>query len=189
MNNSTVNVFAQNKLQVIIPKDNPGNITSMSDLAKPGIKIVIGVPGVPVGNYTLQMLAKMANDTTYGPDYRNKVMSNVVSQETNVNNIVTKVTLGEADAGFVYQSDVPLKQKASVDRIIIPDMYNVIAQYPIGVLKQSKDPVLAQDFIIYVNSAAGRSILQKYGFIVPQGSTSHQATMAGVTSQRIPVMT
>ena len=189
MNNSTVNVFAQNRLQVIIPKDNPGNITSVSDLAKPGLKIVIGTQAVPVGNYTLQVLAKMANDTAYGPDYRNKVMSNVVSQETNVNNVVTKVTLGEADAGFVYQSDVPLKQMAQVDRIIIPDKYNVVAQYPIGVLKQSKDPVLAQDFINYVYSPAGQAILQKYGFIIPQGSTSQQATMAGVTSPRITAMT
>jgi len=189
MNNSTVTLFAQNKLQVIIPKDNAAHITSLSDLAKPGVKIVIGTQAVPVGNYTLQVLAKMANDTTYGPDYRSKVMSNVVSQEPNVNNIVTKVALGEADAGFVYQSDVPLKQKAQVDRIIIPDMYNVIAQYPIGVLKQSKDPVLAQDFINYVISPAGQAILQKYGFVVPQGSTSQQATMAGVTSQRIPAMT
>ena len=189
MNNSTVNVFAQNRLQVIIPKDNPGNITSVSDLAKPGLKIVIGTQAVPVGNYTLQVLAKMANDTAYGPDYRNKVMSNVVSQETNVNNVVTKVTLGEADAGFVYQSDVPLKQMAQVNRIIIPDKYNVVAQYPIGILNQSKDPVLAQDFINYVNSPAGQAILQKYGFIIPQGSTSQQATMADVTSPRITAMT
>jgi len=188
MNNSTVNVFAQNKLQVIIPKDNPGNITSMSDLAKPGIKIVIGVPAVPVGNYTLQVLAKMANDTAYGPDYRNKVMSNVVSQETNVNNIVTKVTLGEADAGFVYQSDVPLKQKAQVDRIIILDKYNLVAQYPIGILTQSKDPGLAQDFINYVNSPAGQAVLQKYGFIVPQRQASQNATMTGVASQRTTAM-
>jgi molybdate transport system substrate-binding protein len=99
------------------------------------------------------------------------------------------VTLGEADAGFVYQSDVPLKQMAQVDRIIIPDKYNVVAQYPIGVLKQSKDPVLAQDFINYVYSPAGQAILQKYGFIIPQGSTSQQATMAGVTSPRITAMT
>ena len=188
MNNSTVNVFAQNKLEVIIPKDNAAHIASMSDLAKPGMKIVIGTQAVPVGNYTLQVLNKMANDTTYGPDYKNKVLSNVVSQEPNVNNIVTKVALGEADAGFVYHSDVPLKQVAQVDRIIIPDTYNVVARYPIGALKQSKDPVLAQDFINYVNSAAGQAILQKYGFIVPQGSTSQHATMAGVTSQRITAM-
>ncbi len=184
MNNSTVNVFAQNKLEVIIPKGNPAYITTMSDLAKPGVKLVIGTQSVPVGNYTLQVLAKMANDTVYGPDYKNRVLSNVVSQEPNVNNIVTKVALGEADAGFVYQSDVPLKQKDQVDKIIIPDRYNVVAQYPIGILKQSKDPVLAQDFINYVNSPAGQAVLQKYGFIVPQGLSSQNVTTAGVISQR-----
>jgi molybdate transport system substrate-binding protein len=188
MNNSTVNMFVQNQPQVIIPKGNPGNITNMSDLAKPGMKIVIGTQAVPVGNYTLQVLAKMANDTAYGPDYRNKVLSNVVSQEPNVNNIVTKVALGEADAGFVYQSDVPLKQKVQVDRIIIPTKYNVVAQYPIGILKPSKDPVLAQDFINYVNSPAGQAVLQKYGFIVPQRLASQNETLSGVVSQRMTAM-
>jgi molybdate transport system substrate-binding protein len=187
MNNSTVNIFAQNKLEVIIPNGNPANITTMSDLAKPGVKIVIGTQSVPVGNYTLQVLAKMANDTPYGPEYRNRVIANVVSQEPNVNNIVTKVALGEADAGFVYQSDVPLKQKDLVDKIIIPDRYNVVAQYPIGILKQSKDPVLAEDFINYVNSPAGQAVLQKYGFIVPQGLTPH-ATMTVVTSQKVTIL-
>jgi molybdate transport system substrate-binding protein len=172
MNNSTVNVFAKNKLEVIIPKGNPAHIESMSDLAKPGVKIVIGVQSVPVGNYTLQVLDKMANDTAYGPDYKNRVLSNVVSKEPNVNNVVTKVVLGEADAGFVYQSDVPVKQKDQVDKIVIPDKYNVMAQYPIGILKQAKDPVLTQDFINYVNSPAGQAVLQKYGFIVPQGLTT-----------------
>jgi molybdate transport system substrate-binding protein len=187
MNNSTVNIFAQNKLEVIIPNGNPANITTMSDLAKLGVKIVIGTQSVPVGNYTLQVLAKMANDTPYGPEYRNRVIANVVSQEPNVNNIVTKVALGEADAGFVYQSDVPLKQKDLVDKIIIPDRYNVVAQYPIGILKQSKDPVLAEDFINYVNSPAGQAVLQKYGFIVPQGLTPH-ATMTVVTSQKVTIL-
>lgn len=187
MNNSTVNVFVQNKLEVIIPKGNPANITNMSDLAKPGVKIVIGTQAVPVGNYTLQVLTKIANDTVYGPDYQNRVLSNVVSQEPNVNNIVTKVALGEADAGFVYQSDVPLKQKDQVNKIIIPDTYNVVAQYPIGILKQSKDPVLAQDFINYVNSPAGQVVLQKHGFIVAQGLMPQNATTTGVTSQKVTV--
>jgi len=188
MNNSTVTLFAQNKLEVIVPKDNAAHIASMSDLAKPGLKIVIGTQSVPVGNYTLQVLDKMANGT-FGPDFKNKVLSNVVSREPNVNNVVTKVALGEADAGFVYQSDVPMKQQAQVDKIIIPDMYNVVAQYPIGVLKQAKDPVLAQDFVNYVTSPAGQAILQKYGFIIQQGLTSQNATITSMTSQSITAMT
>ena len=82
----------------MLPKGNPANIASMSDLAKPGVKIVIGEQSVPVGNYTLQVLDKMANDTAYGPDFKNRVLSNVVSREPNVNNVVTKVVLGEPDA-------------------------------------------------------------------------------------------
>ena len=130
----------------------------------------------------------MANDTTYGPEYRNRVIANVVSQEPNFNNIVTKVARGEADAGFVYQSDVPLKQNNQVDRIIIPDKYNVVTQYLIGILKRSKDPVLAQNFINYVNSPAGRAVLQKYRFIVPQGLTTQNATTTGVTTLRTSAM-
>jgi molybdate transport system substrate-binding protein len=108
----------------------------------------------------------------------------VVSQEPNVNNIVTKVALGEADVGFVYQSDVPLKQKDQVDKIIILDRYNVVAQYPIGILKQSKDPVLAQDFINYVNSPAGQAVLQKYGFIVSLQPMPQTVTAVDMTSQK-----
>ncbi len=181
MNNSSVNVFAQNKLEVIIPKSNPANIATMSDLAKPGVKIVIGTQSVPVGNYTIQVLAKMANDTVYGPDYKNRVLSNVVSNEPNVNNVVTKVVLGEADAGFVYQSDVPVKQKDQVDKIVISDTYNVVAQYPMGILKHARDPVLAQDFINYVNSPAGQAVLHKYGFIVALGFATQNATTKDMT--------
>lgn len=164
MNNSTVVTFTSNKLAVIVPKDNPGQINSLSDLSKPGTKIVIGTKDVPVGSYTLQILDKMANDTAYGPGYRTAVLANVVSQETTVNYVVSKVALGEADAGFVYVSDVPAEYRDKVTTIAIPDSLNVIAVYPIGVLKESQDPAFAQAFIDFVRSAAGKAILEKNGF-------------------------
>ncbi|AFC98921.1 molybdenum ABC transporter, periplasmic molybdate-binding protein [Methanocella conradii HZ254] len=164
MNNSTVANFANNKLAVIVPKDNPAKIGSLHDLANPGVKIVMGTKDVPVGSYTLQILDKMANNSSYGPDYRSKVMANVISQETTVNYVVAKVALGEADAGFVYVSDVPAEYRDKVSVVAIPDSLNVVAVYPIGVLKESKHPEEAQKFIDFVRSDEGKAILAKYGF-------------------------
>jgi molybdate transport system substrate-binding protein len=164
MNNTTISNFANNKLAVIIPKDNPGKIYNLSDLANPGVKIVIGTKDVPVGGYTLQIWDKMANNSTYGTEYRTKVKANVVSQETTVNYVVSKVALGEADAGFVYVSDVPAEYKDKVSVIAIPDSMNVIAVYPIGVMQQSKHQDMAKSFVDFVKSADGKAILTKYGF-------------------------
>ncbi len=164
MNNSTIFVFTRNKPALIIPGDNPANIHSISDLAKPGIKIVIGVKDVPIGDYTLQILDKLASDATYGPEFKRKVIANVVSNETNVNYIVSKIALGEADAGIAYKSDVTEDLAAKITKIEIPDEYNVIAEYPIGILKQSKYPAQAEEFINLVKSDEGKAILEKYGF-------------------------
>ena len=116
MNNSTISVFTTNKPALIVPKDNPAKIQNFSDLAKPGLKIVIGTKDVPIGDYTLQILDKLANDTAYGPEFKENVMANVVSNETNVNYIVSKIALGEADAGFAYISDVTAGMAAKSPR-------------------------------------------------------------------------
>jgi molybdate transport system substrate-binding protein len=164
MNNSSVVIFTKNKLSLIVPKDNPAKIVNLSDLAKPGLKIVIGTKDVPVGDYTLQILSKLGNDSAYGPDYKTKVLSNVISQETNVNYVVTKVALGEADAGFAYVSDITENLTSKVDKIAIPDEYNVIAEYPMGILRESKYPVQSQKFMSLVMSNEGKAVLEKYGF-------------------------
>jgi molybdate transport system substrate-binding protein len=164
MNNSTVSIFTENKLALIIPRDNPAKIESLSDLAKPGVKIVIGTKDVPVGDYAMQIINKLANDTAYGPEYKANVTANIISQETNVNYVVTKVALGEADVGFAYVSDITEDLSDKVDQVAIPDEYNIIAQYPIGVLGESKYPAEAEEFISLVESDEGRAILEKYGF-------------------------
>lgn len=164
MDNSTVKTFTNNKLAVIVPKDNPANINNLYDLMKPGVKIVTGTKDVPVGNYTLQILDKMSNNTAYGSDYKDKVMANVVSQETTVNHVVSKVALGEADAGFVYVSDVPADYRDRVTVVSIPDEFNVIAVYPIGIPKDAEHPEMAQSYIDYVMSEEGKEILRQSGF-------------------------
>ncbi|MBN1234978.1 MAG: molybdate ABC transporter substrate-binding protein [Methanotrichaceae archaeon] len=164
MNNSSIIIFTKNKLSLIVPKDNPARISNLTDLAKPGLKIIMGTKDVPVGDYALQIINRLGNDSAYGPDYKARVMDNIISQETTVNYVVTKVALGEADVGFAYVSDVTKDLASRVDKVDIPDEYNVIGEYPIGVLLHSKYPAKSQDFINLVTSEQGKAILEKYGF-------------------------
>jgi molybdate transport system substrate-binding protein len=164
MNNSSVSIFTRNKLSLIVPKDNPAGISNLFDLAKPGVKIVIGTKDVPVGDYALQIINKLGNNSAYGPEYKEMVLANIISQETNVNYVVTKIALGEADAGFAYVSDITEDLSSRVDKIDIPDEYNIIAEYPMGILNESKYPAEAEEFIDLVKSEEGRAVLDKYGF-------------------------
>jgi molybdate transport system substrate-binding protein len=180
MNNSSIIVFTENRLSLIVPKDNPAKISSLKDLAKPGLKIVMGTKDVPVGDYALQIINRLGNDSTYGPDYKTRVMANIISQETAVNYVVTKVALGEADVGFAYVSDVTKDLSSRIDKVDIPDEYNVIAKYPIGIVKESRYPAHSQDFIDLVMSEQGKAVLEKYGFSAlhssPAKSTGNAAT-------------
>jgi len=164
MNDSSIIVFTENRLSLIVPKGNPAKISSLANLAKPGLKIVMGTKDVPVGDYALQIINRLGNDSAYGPDYKTRVMANIISQETTVNYVVTKVALGEADVGFAYISDVTKDLASKADQVAIPDEYNVIAKYPIGIVKESRYPAHSQDFINLVTSDQGKAILDKYGF-------------------------
>jgi len=159
----TQKTFVRNRLAVIVPKDNPGDIQELKDLAKPGLKIVLAAPNVPVGGYALTALEKMNAD--FGATFSQTVLSNVVSHEDNVKQVVAKIQLGEGDAGIVYSSDVTPNAAAKVTKIDIPDKYNVLATYPIAVLKAAPQANLAAKFMDYVLSAAGQTILAKWGFI------------------------
>ena len=159
----TQQTFVRNRLTVIVPKDNPGGIAELKDLAKPGLKIVLAAPGVPVGGYALTALDKMNAD--FGATFSQTVLSNVVSHEDNVKQVVAKIQLGEGDAGIVYTSDVTPDAAEMVTRIDIPDKYNVLAAYPIAVLKTAPQADLAARFVDYVLSADGQAILKKWGFI------------------------
>ena len=164
INNSSMVVFTRNRISLIIPRDNPAKISNLSDLARPGLKIVMGTKDVPVGDYALQIIDKLGNDSAYGPDYRAAVLANVISQETNVNYVVTKVALGEADVGFAYVSDITEDMADKVDKIDIPDEFNVIAEYPMAIMQESKYPARSQDFVNLVTSDRGKAILERYGF-------------------------
>lgn len=161
----TAQVFAHNRLVVVLPKENPAQLTTLPDLAKPGLKLVLAAQAAPVGQYSLDFLDKATGDKTLGVGYKEAVLANVVSYEENVKAVLTKVTLGEADAGIVYNSDVALSASVQVQRIEIPDALNTIAAYPIAVINNSAHPEAAQKFVDYLLSPAGQTILVNYGFM------------------------
>jgi molybdate transport system substrate-binding protein len=155
--------FLTNKLVVILPTDNPAGLEKLEDLANPGIKLVLAAEEVPVGNFARQSLDLMNN--SFEADFKDNVFANVVSNEDNVRQVLTKVQLGEADAGIVYTSDAVAAPE--LQTIEIPSELNVIAKYPIAPLVESKNAELAQAFIAYILSDEGQAILQKWGFTAP----------------------
>ncbi len=157
-------IFVKNRLAIVVPRDNPAGIASPADLAKPGLKLVLAAPDVPVGRYARQSLCEMGKDTAaYGGDFVARVAGNVVSEEQDVREVLAKVELGEADAGVVYVSDVSPDATAKVKLIEIPAPVNVLATYPIAPVKGG-NAALANAFIAYVLSPAGQATLQQYGF-------------------------
>ncbi len=145
-------VFTRNALVVIVPRSNPAGIHSVFDLRKRGVKLVIAAPGVPVGDYTLQVLQRL------------KLTPHVVSRETDVREVLAKVALGEADAGFVYSTDartVPHK----VRTIRIPARGQPNVRYGICVVSASSHKPAARAFVKRVLGNAGQRILRSYGFL------------------------
>jgi molybdate transport system substrate-binding protein len=161
----TQQTFVHNRLVVIYPIDNLAGITELQDLANPGVKVILAAKEVPVGQYSLDFLDKAIQDPTFGATYKDDVLKNVVSYEDNVRSVLTKVSLGEGDAGIVYTSDISGEGADKVGRLDIPDNLNTIATYPIAVVSDSVAPTQAQAFVDYVLSPAGQAVLEKYGFI------------------------
>ena len=158
-------LFVRNQLVAIVPAANPAQVMRLQDLAKPGVKLVLTNKEVPVGNYSRQALAKMSQDAAFGSEFATRVLANLVSEETNVKQVVAKVQLGEAHAGIVYSSDVTPAVRGAVQVLTIPDPFNVIAHYPIAVVRDAPNAAGARAFIDYVLSPAGQAILTKHGFL------------------------
>ena len=147
-------VFATNTAEIIVEAGNPKGIAGVADLADDELVVVQCAPQVPCGAYAEQVLATAGVDIT--PD----------SFEASVSGVVTKVTLGEADAGIVYRTDV-LAAGGGAEGVVIPDDINVVADYPVAVTSGSSNPDGANRFIEFVQSDAGRAVLASYGFGAP----------------------
>ncbi len=149
-------VFTRNTLVIVVPKSNPAGVRSVYDLGKAGVKLVVAGPGVPVGSYTLQVLKNMG--------LSGAVQKNVVSQESDVREVLAKVALGEADAGFVYSTDA----KTVADRvkvIKVPAWAQPKVQYGICVVSASGNKSDAGAFVKRVLGKAGQAKLRAAGFL------------------------
>ncbi len=165
VNAGEVKIFARNRLVVVYPRANPGGLSRLQDLARPGLKLVLADKSVPVGSYALDFLERAGQDPAFDPAYQEDVLNNVVSYEDNVKGVIAKVGLDEADAGIVYVTDIGMDARNQVSSLDIPDALNTIATYPIAALADSRSPALAQAFVALVLSPDGQAILAKYGFI------------------------
>jgi len=152
--------FATNTLVLAVPASST-KVADLKGLTAPGVKLVIGADGVPVGDYTRTVLNAL--DTTEGAGYSSAVMKNVVSEEQNVKGIVAKLVSGDADAGFVYVTDVKAAG-SSVKPIPIPPSAKPSATYPIGVVAGTKQQDLAGRWVAFVRSPEGQQILADAGF-------------------------
>ncbi|PVC84342.1 molybdate ABC transporter substrate-binding protein [Streptomyces sp. CS131] len=147
-------VIAKNRLVIATGEGNPGKVGNLKDLADPKLKVVLAAPEVPVGRYSRQILDAQ------------KIEVKPVSEETGVRAVLSKVELGEADAGLVYRTDAATATD-KVDAIEIPDAENAIASYPAATLKASKHSEAAAAFVAWLSTPEAQKIFQAAGFQQP----------------------
>jgi molybdate transport system substrate-binding protein len=154
-------VFARNALVLVVSKKRPTKVRDFASLDQ-ATSIILGAPGVPIGEYSKQVLAKA--DAVLGAQFRARVAAKVVSHELNVRQILAKVALGEAEVGIVYRSDT-VASANDVTVIGIPDQFNVVAEYPLVVLKNTRNEKAARAFVGLILSQSGQSTLRGFGFL------------------------
>ncbi len=145
-------IFARNRLQIVVPAGNPKHIAALADLARPGLTIALCGPTVPCGRYAAEAFGKTG------------VTVPVASQELDVKAVLSKVVMGEADAGIVYETDARAagSRAAGID---IPASSNVIARYPIATVKNAPNAAGAAMFVEFVLSIEGQQLLERFGFL------------------------
>jgi molybdate transport system substrate-binding protein len=155
--------FARNRLVIIVPAGDT-TVATAADLGKKGVKVVLAAPSVPVGNYARQTFANLAKDPAFGADFAARVQTDVVSEETDVKAVATKISLGEGDAGVVYATDVTPSIAAKVRMIHFPAGAAPEATYPIAVTKNAPNAGGGRAFVDFITSPAGLAFLKARGF-------------------------
>ncbi|MEF9886155.1 molybdate ABC transporter substrate-binding protein [Streptomyces sp. P9-A4] len=150
----TPTVIAKNRLVIATGEGNPFKVDELKDLADTKLKVVLAAPEVPAGKYSKKILDAQ------------KITVKAVSQEPNVRAVLSKVELGEADAGLVYKTDAE-SAKDKVDAVEIPDAQNAIAEYPAATVKGSEHAEAAAAFVAWLSSPEAQKILQDAGFQKP----------------------
>lgn len=165
--------FAGNALIVIAPltsrETDEERVQELDDLARDGATLALAAPEVPAGTYSRELLRNLeANVEDLGPGYASRVLENVVTHDPNVRSVLQKVALGEVDAGIVYRTDAETDYAAGkVELVSIPDGSNIVAEYPIAVLREAADSELAKEFVRFVLGERSQTILGSYGFESP----------------------
>ena len=165
--------FTKNKLVVIIPEDNPKNISSLLDLTQPNVKVIIATPTSPIGKYTNITLTKIGEiwGDEHSPqyrgaqwkNYRDRVVKNVISYEPTVSHVVSKVALGVCDVGFAYVSDAK-SQQSGLKYLDIPEEVNTIGIYGIAVMDTVSKLSVAEKYVEFWFSDEGQMLLADHGF-------------------------
>lgn len=157
-------IFAHNKLIIAKNKSSKAEINSFKDLAKDGVKLVVGDKSVPVGKYFFTALDNALADKTIDQATYDKINANIKSKELNVKDVVSKVNLGDADAGVIYKTDANGQKDLEV--IDVNEFSKLQVDYPVGIVKDSKNKDTAQEFIDYITTGKGKDILKNHGFTV-----------------------
>lgn len=167
-------VFAHGRL-CLVTYPGQAKVTSLADLAKPGVRLVVATETAPIGRYTRKCWDKMKQAPAYGQAFVDKMQANVASEETNVKLVLAKVELGEADAGFVYVSDAHGRK---VKTITLPNEVQVQATYVIGAGNGTPNQKLAAEFVAWAVGEQGQTILRQYG-LDPAGAAAPTPTKGG----------
>lgn len=160
-------MFVANKLTIVVPVGNPARIDALEDLGNPGVTLLLAVEGVPVREYADQIIRNLP------ALLQSQIYANLVSEESSVRQVATKIALGEADAGIVYASDITADIADRVEQVEIPVSMNILASYPIAVIDDSQQKALANEFIEFVLSEFGQSILVKWGFVPVENNAAN----------------
>ena len=152
--------LATNEL-VIAAVSRSERISTFADLAAPGLRLVLAAEEVPAGRYARDALALADSEGAFGPNFADRVLANVRSNETSVRAALAKVELGEADAAIVYATDLAAAQNAAVREIAIPAQFQVAVEYRIALLKDSES---ARAFMDFATSTEGAAVLARHGF-------------------------
>jgi molybdate transport system substrate-binding protein len=166
--NSLVAITVLERFVIGAPVSMDIPIESLRDLTHDQLKLAMCAEQVPCGRYTRIALARMSADKRYWPNYERQFMRNVVTQEQNVESVVTKVYAGEVDAGIVYATDAVMSSGIHFKSFPIPDDLQDPVTYPAAVVKASPNAQLAREFIAFLTSPAGQSVLEQLGFRKPK---------------------
>jgi molybdate transport system substrate-binding protein len=155
--------FARSRLTVIVPVDNPAGLRTPADLAKAGVKVIAAGDHVPITAYANELVANLAKEAGYPADFAAAYAANVLSREDNAKALITKIELGEGDAGIAYVTDaIASTRVATID---VPDSARVEATYAGVVVKDSGNPAAAAAFLHWLAGPDGQAILAGFGFV------------------------